>query len=522
MITSTLTEPALAVRMADLKAIIPALSRVIRGRVTLPILGMVKVQTFPAKQSLKLSATDLNLSVRVEVPCLYEFEEREAFLVQMADLQRVVKTASHSRAGIDLRSLRADEDVREFPEDLQLKQAVTIHLDATEVESLFHAFTCVSEDQTRYVICGVYLDPAEGGKMVATDGRHLVCFDAPALTTLKQPCILPDHRLWSWRGFRESGGCTLHLGTFGKSDEESPGFQMEGEGWSVIGKGIEGAFPNYRQVIPSASQFVTRVELGQQGCKALAEKLEQLGRWKDTPLGVGLRIEKNELHLLHREKADQAFLETDLSVARVSGPEMTVILSREYLIKAPRFGFDRIHLIDPCSPVRFSGESGLLIVMPIRLADPQPTPPAPAAEQGDGESSLEAAASPEPQLQEPEPQPEQPKTRTNMKPTNGTHPASSATNGNGNGNGNGGHSAPSNGHRVSRAPALEGEDSNGSDPMDAAVQQLAQLRETLKGALNGMVELSATLKTVRQQQKDTEREIRTVRSTIRSLKDIRL
>ena len=111
-----------------------------------------------------------------------------------------------------------------------------------------------------------------------------------------------------------------------------------------------------------------------------------------------------------------------------------------------------------------------------------------------------------------------------MKPTNGTHPDSSTTrsNGNGNGNGNGSHSAPSNGHRGPRTSALDGEEPNNSDSMDAAVQQLAQLRETLKGALNGMVELSATLKVVRQQQRDTEREIRTVRSTIRSLREIRL
>ena len=95
-----------------------------------------------------------------------------------------------------------------------------------------------------------------------------------------------------------------------------------------------------------------------------------------------------------------------------------------------------------------------------------------------------------------------------MKPTNGNQ--QTATNGNGNG------------HRAPRPSLEDGEEASGSDPMDAAAQQLAQVRETLKGALTTLGELAGTLKAVRQQQRDTEREIRTVRSTIRSLKEIRL
>lgn len=559
---NTLAQPAaLAVQAAELKSALAALSRVIRGRVTLPILGLVKVTTCPAKQAVQLTATDLELSVSVEVPCLFEIEEQaedEAFLVPLEDLQRVVKTASHSRQGIDLRSLRSAEEVQDFPGEPKLVEVTTTALGATELERLLQAFACASEDQTRYVLCGVHLDPAEGGRLIATDGRHLALFQAPGVSVFDRPFILPDHRFWGWRGIQEGGGCTLHLGTFAQAGEGSPGFRLEGEGWRVTGKGVEGNYPNYRQVLPSASQFVTRVELEPDGAEALAHKLEQLAKWKGTPAAVGLRVENQELHLLHREKADQDYAATHLPTSRITGAEMTVMLNRDYLIKAPRFGFRRLELIDPCSPVQFTGDNGLLIVMPLRLEGSlsvrpaagatgqgsAPTAPAPvpepeplAAHSQAGEQQQEQQRQPEPKQQQQQP------TSDNMKPTNGTRPVSSSHSSNG--NGNGGHSHSGNGHRPGARLAGDREEealsssANGSspsrssssdstpgaaaaDPMDAAVQQLALVRDTLRSALAGLGELLTTLKSVRQQQRDTEREIRTVRSTIRSLREINL
>lgn len=486
---------------AALKPALAALSRIIRGKVTLPVLGMVKVEACPSTKTLYLTGTDLDLSMRVEVPGASEMAKDETFLVRLGDLQQLVKT-SHPRQEIDLRSLQAGEPIEDFPETPVLEQGTTMQLGEKEIERLLDAFTCCSDDQTRRVICGVYLDPSESGRIVGTDGRHLACFDAPAVAALAESFILPNHKLWSWRGFRQCDVCTLRLGTVGQGENQSRVFQMEGYGWTVTGKGIEGNYPTYRQVCPSDGQFQGRVDFDREGANRLVETLERLAGNKGTPATVGFRVDEKGVAFLHRQLSDQPYIETLFPSARRKGPDITVMMNREYLIKPLRFGFTRMDLIDACSPVKFSGKDGFVIVMPMRCEGPVQTR---AAEKQN------------------EKVPENPPVETAQPLTEDQQPKQNMRVNNHNGNGNGHADGNGNGNRLSSTSSYNAEEAiTPSDPVDAAIQQLAQTKEALKEALAGLSGLTATLKEVRQQQKDTEREIKTVRSTIRSLRELKL
>ena len=71
-----------------------------------------------------------------------------------------------------------------------------------------------------------------------------------------------------------------------------------------------------------------------------------------------------------------------------------------------------------------------------------------------------------------------------------------------NGNGNATHTAPP------------------SDPLDAAAGHIDDMKSALRAAMSSINALAASLKATRQQQKQAERDMRTVRSTLKSLQKV--
>lgn len=59
-------------------------------------------------------------------------------------------------------------------------------------------------------------------------------------------------------------------------------------------------------------------------------------------------------------------------------------------------------------------------------------------------------------------------------------------------------------------------------PLDEAVARINGVKDQLRQAASGLTEIAASLKQVKSEQKSTEREIRQVRSTIRSLQKVEL
>ena len=60
------------------------------------------------------------------------------------------------------------------------------------------------------------------------------------------------------------------------------------------------------------------------------------------------------------------------------------------------------------------------------------------------------------------------------------------------------------------------------DPIDAAAAKIAEVRDALRTAVAGLGEVTAALKATRQQQRQADREIRTVRQTLRTLRKVEL
>jgi len=215
---------------------------------------------------------------------------------------------------------------------------------------------------------------------------------------------------------------------------------------------------------------------------AITNALVQVPGKKLPNRPIGLRIGEKTLGVLFRETKKDPHMEIGIPFTRKTGPDITVFLNRDFLVKALRFGFSRLEVINSLTPMKFSGGRGMMIVMPVRCEAPKQIRPV-----GSVEKAISKETRSMPQRIKPK-QPSESKVNQSRKRTN---------------------------------PPSEAE-SGKADPIDIAGHQLTEVKEGLKRALSNLNGLSASLKAIRQQRRDTEREIQTVRTTIRSLKKVDL
>ena len=363
----TKTHPV-EVRVADLKSALSGLGKLIPRAPSLAVLGCVKVEA-GGPQSVRLTATDLDLTLNVDVPATVE-KGLIPFLLPLTRLRELL-TGLRSDEVVPLGPSIKAPPVGEFPEIPQIRTP-GLTLPEPLVTSLLRAFACASQDSTRAVLRSACLDTSGTGenahRIVGTNGRHLFSSNSMHLP-LKQSVILPDHPLWKWKPIADSRLWTLRLG---KDKHRAEVFRMEGQGqiWSVTGRLLDGPYPNYRQVIPGPAQFTTTVTLSDAALEAVTRLLPRLPGKQLANRPVGLHCEKGRVGLLARAENDEPWILHPVDRCEMKGPDVTVYLDRDYLIKAADFGLHRISMSDAMSPIQFSRGGDLMIVMPVRAIAP--------------------------------------------------------------------------------------------------------------------------------------------------------
>lgn len=522
---NTLTpHPPPEIAGTDLRQAVSGLSKVISRRATLPVLHCVRVELIepPAPVSrtrrLRLTATDLDLTLRLDVPVLVPLTPPPVrpvpyppFLIPLERLRNLAKSV-RPQESVVLGPVRGAPPLEEWPPAAESNAKVfaastPVPLPDEVVTGMLRAFACASHDHTRQVLQSAYLDVTGGGpqghRVIGTDGRHLFSSNSFRLAELTHSVVLPDHPIWSWKPLHESRPWTLTMGEPVK--EGPPAFRIEGPFWSVTGQSLEGQYPNYRQVIPRDDEFKTRIDLPAAAVRDLARLIPVLpgGKLPNRPVGLEIRG-PGAVALLFRDTHEEPWEARPIAGARATGPAVTVFAGRDYLARAFGFGLDRVDLIDPLGPIRLSRGGDLMIVMPLRMpGQPDVNRPAtpfrpigagPVPDPGRSrESKPNGRAHPQTQTKpQNKPQPTKP-----MAPTPPPHPAPKP------------HpqpqpSQPTNGHPI-------------PDPLEVAEARIAEARQALDGARQGLVSVATALKLARQQRRQTDREVQAVRSTLRTL-----
>ena len=172
-----------------------------------------------------------------------------------------------------------------------------------------------------------------------------------------------------------------------------------------------------------------------------------------------------------------------LEGAKTKGPDIKIRLNRDYLVKAFDYGLNNIGLIDPMSALQFTREGRQMVVMPLRVADTQPAE----------KTTNQPAPS--------EPQPE----RKPMPAING-HTNGAAT-------------PHLNGAPRSTTPVIPAAE---KPAIEAAIEKLDGFKTVFREALVGVTELSTLLRQAVRDQKAGEKEVQSVRQTLRSLQSVRI
>lgn len=259
----------LSIERAALLRSLAHVQNVVERRTTIPILSNVKLTAEPGR--LGLTATDLDLTLvahedaevkepgitTVAAHTLFDVvrklpEGSELLLAQAAGSSEL--TLKAARSSFALPSLAADEFPAMALEELDVHFMIPPKDLAKLIDKTRFA---ISTEETRYYLNGIHMHATKGGaaamlRGVATDGHRLarVEVELPAGAEPIPPIIVPRKTVGEVRKLVEEASedvavsvspTRIQLG-FGRS--------------SLVSRLIDGTFPDYERVIPTANERV--------------------------------------------------------------------------------------------------------------------------------------------------------------------------------------------------------------------------------------------------------------------------
>lgn|SRR5579885_1465295 len=261
----------LVIERASLLTALSLVQGIVERRTTVPILGHVLIE--PQGNSLNLSATDLEVGIRTQIPCksgkdknltlnarkLFEIvREAEGDEVKLDSLdgdwvELRCGRAKFKMMGLDPRSFPAMPDAARPESGPAKKVKAELNIPASVLATMIDkTIFSVSPDEARYNLSGVLVESAGENKvrMVATDGHRLSMIqrDAPGFK-IESGVIIPRKGLQELRKLLEQTG------------EEETRLSIDGQlaylkrgGTEVSMRLVEGEFPDYQGVLPKTSR----------------------------------------------------------------------------------------------------------------------------------------------------------------------------------------------------------------------------------------------------------------------------
>ncbi len=498
----------LVLPLAQLRPALTGLGKIVNKRSPLAVLNQVRIQRH-ADGTTELTVTDLDRAAT----CRLTGRAGGApltLLVPLEDLSNVTRSTAGSetieveplddqttllrfRMGGQSIEHRCDTlPPTDFPE-MPRCEGEAIPVPDSLRAAFCDAMTCAGGDATRRIHSGVCLDVSkpDAHYVVASDGRHLFSANSFHLP-LEHSLIVPDHKFLRWRGFVEDGAWRLRAGSLPK--QSTPLIELAGERWRFVTRGIDGSYPNWRHVLPDPNAFTASVSLDPQKLGSLLRVVQGLPvPPDDKQLVIGLEVKDHQFRLLSRARMDQEWTRTEVEDATASGSDLTVLVNRNYVLKAIRLGLTRIDLCDERSPLRFSLGGRQMIAIPAR---PSQLPP-PAAPAAPATAAASGSNIPNPHPTDP------PMPQSTSHPT----PPSPAS------------SPRINGHATPPQPAA----AEVTKPaLETALEQTDQLRASTRSLLAGLTRLGDTLRQVAREQRAGDKDLQTLRHTLRSLQNVRI
>jgi DNA polymerase-3 subunit beta len=337
----------------------------------LPVLSGVKAEL--TGDRLVLTGSDLDLTIQVSVTVAGQQDGVAVLPARLAaDIVRALEPgAVHVDAEADearISSGRSQFAVRLLPaEDFpRLPDAPgdEVTLDAAALaEALRQVVRAASHDDARPILTGVLMAAeGDGLRLVATDSYRLAVRDLRGTTVLRegQTVLVPSKALGELTRVL-SGADTVLL----RLAERDATFEVGDT--KLTTRLIEGEFPNYRQLIPSAHPNVLTV--GREPLLDALRRVKLLAR-EATPVRIALKSDGIELTAITQD-VGQAHEDID---AKYDGSEMVIAFNPEYLadgveaVEGDEVTLETVDALKPAVVRSVESQDYLYLLMPVRVS----------------------------------------------------------------------------------------------------------------------------------------------------------
>jgi DNA polymerase-3 subunit beta len=337
---------------------------------TLPVLSGVRLDVSGGE--LTVTGTDLELTIRLTVPVHSDSDGSVVVPARLvSDIVRALPAgAVEVSLGDDEMAISAGRSqfsvrplsLSDYPAQVE-PDADAVTLQSAEVaDALRQVVRAASTDDARAVLTGVLIAAEdEGIKMVATDSYRLAVRDLPQSSMLGagQKVLVPGRALAELQRIL-SGDDELKVRLGAREAVFEAGETR------LTTRLIEGEYPNYRNLLPSAYPNLLTV-----GRDALLEALRRVKILAQDSTPVHLTLAGDTLQLTAiTQDVGNAHEEIDASY---DGAEMTVAFNPDYLAS----GIDAVEgdevtlaTMDPMKPAVLRGvghDEYLYLLMPVRV-----------------------------------------------------------------------------------------------------------------------------------------------------------
>ncbi|MBR2344405.1 MAG: DNA polymerase III subunit beta [Lentisphaeria bacterium] len=343
---------------------------IIGSRSMLPLLGNVLIRA--EENALELSTTDLELRLVTRVEA--EVAETGATTLPARKLASLI--GSFSAANVDFDVDEKDFaritcgtakftlhglSAADFPEAIAFDTVREVKIKESVFKRMIGSISyAVSADDSRKVLTGILLNLRETAMtLVATDGKRMAMQEntPDAISGGDGDSIVPLKAMSEIRRLLE-GDETMTIELGDKLCRFTTG------NITLTSKLIEGAYPNYRQVVPS--KFQREIELPVQ---TLLAKIETVALMlSEANSYIILHFGDNQLQL--QASSAEVGEGSDLIETACEGEPFEVSFNPVYLADPLRntdADMVRFKLNDPLSPVAIeAGEGFIYVIMPIR------------------------------------------------------------------------------------------------------------------------------------------------------------
>jgi DNA polymerase-3 subunit beta len=265
------------------------------------------------------------------------------------------------RSQFSVRLIPADE----FPK-LSTPTDDPVSLPAAELrDALRQVVPAASTDDARPILTGVLLAAeSDGLRLVATDSYRLAVRDLPgrgSLLTEGQSVLVPSRALNELARLLDDDDTEVAI----RLGERDASFEVAGT--RLTTRLIEGEFPNYRSLIPSAHP--NRLTVGRQALLDAVKRVRIMAK-DATPIRLLQTEEKLQLMAVSQELG-QANEDVD---AKYEGAELTVAFNPQFLLEGVEVtaGDDiTLESVDALKPALIrstEGDEFLYLLMPVRVS----------------------------------------------------------------------------------------------------------------------------------------------------------